>query len=141
MNWRLLFPRSMGARSLEQLKEAAGSPFPYRISVATFWWLGGVMFTLFPAAYSLPPAAAPVLIGMFVTGGYFFVRIFRRGLAEVIVLYLVKPKVGFFILGWLLFGNPLREGTLGRAIFVLSVAGLVFSQAAFFLTFRCCPTT
>lgn len=142
MNWRRFFPQSMGRRNLEQLKEAAGSPYPYRLSVATFWWLAGFMFLLFPAKDSLPPAAAPFFIGAFVAGGYFFFRIRRRGLADVIVLYLVQPRIGFPILGWLWFGNPLREGVVGRAVFALSAGGLAFSFVAFFSTFRSCfPAT
>jgi hypothetical protein len=132
MTWRRWFwPKTIvTGRSIDELKQAAGSPYPYRLAVGTFWWLGGVIALLSPGNGSMPPVAAPLFLGVFLAGAFFYLRIFRRGLAEVVLLYVLKPRTGFPILGWLWFGNPLREGPVGRVIFAFTISGLAFCFVA-----------
>jgi hypothetical protein len=101
---------------MDELKQAAGSPYPYRLAVGAFWWLGGVALLLSVKTDSIPFVAAPFFVGDIFAGGFFYLRMFRRGLGQVILLYLVKPKIGLPLLGWLLFGNPMRESLAGKLI-------------------------
>lgn len=133
MNWRSrLWPSRSGGRTFEQLKEAAGSPYPYRLSTAMFWWSAGIAMRL-----SLAHAAS-LAVGLFagiafLSGGYFYVRIIRRRLIEALVPFGAPLGIRTRIVGWLSLGNPVRETTKGRAIFAFALLGFLFATVGFVL--------
>jgi hypothetical protein len=122
-------------RGLLELKRDAGDPLIYRACVVIFWWGGGA----WALGHCARPLASAVLIAIAMAAGFlFFARAASRGLLiDVVFLWLLNPRIGIPLLGWLWFGNPVRGGLTERVVFAASVIGLVFNLATLPFTGTC----